>query len=260
MDAPDDPHAGAEAASNAPAAPSAAASAGAHAKPKPKPSALVLAVIVFFIIMSARIYDLGLWRPVLLLHGLFYGGLTSVPIAALCLVPQLPVPRRFKSGGLRRVVAFTLPAVVLAMLMVWHGLPSTVLGNMLGNEHFAALPPSASDVKVEGWTTGFCYEVWLRFTASPEDVEAFLAASPELRDVEPEHFNRDRMLLLRPRGQASDADLDADGPHAFAQRSPFAPSWYAPEIREKGRVYSSPSGYNVIVNDATHTVFIYNAD
>ena len=183
-------------------------------------------------------------------------------MAALCLLPQLFVPRRLKSRVPLRVSVSMLPAVALAGWTVVLGLamPSILVKGTFDGEEFAPLPASATNVKAYRWTAGFAYEAWVRFTASPDDVEAFLATSPELRGAEPEHFSRDRMLIARPPDEDAHADKGDSKPHVYAPPSPFSPSWYVPEIREKGRRYKSPAGYTVIVNDATGTVYIYDAD
>jgi len=231
-----------------------------NTKTKPTPSASLLVLACIAVVTAARIYSIGLWRPALLEMGFFYGGLTALPLAALCLVPQLLVPRRFKRSGLPRVAAFMLPAVALAAFMVYWGLPSTRLQAMLDNEDFAPLPASATGVKVDGWICGFAHEAWLRFTAPADEVEAFLAASPFLEGTAPEHFGPERMLLLPP----SDADAlevwQIGGPNKFVFRGTYPPSWYTPEVREKGRRYECPSRCTVIVNDATGTVYIYCHD
>ena len=99
MDAHDDPRTADRAEANA--VPDAHASSGTDVKPKPRPSALLLFLACLVVIMGARIYYCGLWRPVLLPMGLFYGALTSAPMSALCLLPQLFVPRRLKSRPAR---------------------------------------------------------------------------------------------------------------------------------------------------------------
>jgi hypothetical protein len=230
------------------------------AGPEPWPSGGVLFLVCFLIVAATRIYSLGLWRPALLHHGLFYGGLTSLPIAALCLVPQLLVPRRLKRSGLPRIAAFTLPAVALAAFAVYWGLPSTRVRAMLDGEHLAPLPPSATGVQVQGWVAGFAHRRWLRFTAPAEEVEAFLENSPLVRGTEPEHFGPGRMLLLPPLEGGAVTFWDDDGPTAYAYLGPDPPPWYAPEIREKGRRYACPHQCTVIVNDATGTVYIHTSD
>ena len=214
---------------------------------------------------AARIYSLGLWwRPHLLVMGLVYGSLSSLPFAGVCLIPQLLIPRRFKSAGLLRVTVFILPAVLLAAWMVVSALPSSHIRAILDGEHFARLPASATAVKVEGWAAGFGHESWLCFKATTQDVEAFLANSPVLHGLEPEHFGSDRMLLLPPRDDDADPGKYAAMPRELLEWSPCAPGWYTPEIKESGRRYVVMGRMGryctVIVNDETGTVYIYLSD
>lgn len=189
---------------------------------KPKPSAGHLVLVAFLIVVAARIYSLGLWRPQLLVMGLVYGSLSSLPFAGVCLIPQLFIPRRFKSAGLLRVTVFILPAVLLAAWMVVSALPSSHIRAILDGQHFARLPTSATAVKVEGWAAGFGHESWLRFKATTQDVEAFLANSPVLNGLEPEHFGSDRMLVRPPRDDAADPGKYAAMPHEVLELSPYA--------------------------------------
>lgn len=141
------------------------------------------------------------------------------------------------------------PARQVAAARAWAGL--------------APLPPSATQVRAseEGAFTWTAY--YVRFSAPPEDINAFLAASPGLRGERPEIFTARHKLLPGPaRGQSLTARQLTDGNSYILYGLP-SPSWFDRTVRTSGRRYNIHHGGNygeVVVNDASHTVYVYVAD
>jgi hypothetical protein len=51
------------------------------------------------------------------------------------------------------------------------------------------IPKSATDIKTFGWSSFFSGEVWVKFKAPPEDIEAFIENSEGLKGITPEPFS-----------------------------------------------------------------------
>jgi len=156
------------------------------------------------------------------------------------------------AGGL---VAASLPSAFWA----WQSRPSRLIRLIIRDGRLANLPSSATDVKVSVWDTGFTGSSYLSFTAPAEDIDAFIAASPSIRDVEPQVFDPDHMHLPYPVDVQS---VEFDSPHEYFWPDTCAPSWYDVTIREKGRKYKIPpaNGFHnsgsVIIDDTTCKVYI----
>jgi hypothetical protein len=102
----------------------------------------------------------------------------------------------------------------------------------------APLPASATDVHAVAFGDQFAPYAYVRFRAKPEDIEAFLIASPGLRGVTPEQFPLQRPLLSYPTVEGFD-----------------------PPVTIRGRAYDVPQDEQgnwgqVIVDDVDHVVFI----
>jgi len=134
---------------------------------------------------------------------------------------------------------FMLPAMAFSIAygkLIHHQCqPHIKASSILSLRPLAELPTSASEIKV--WRTQF--HDFLRFHASPGDIEVFLKASSYLNDnkhVECEVYSSTRKRLERPQHHA--------------------PDWYDRTLKESGRVYSE-YGFELIVNDNTNTVFLH---
>jgi hypothetical protein len=140
-------------------------------------------------------------------------------------------------------------------------IPANVIRAAREQGKLAPLPPSATDLRTDGWSNGFASERHLRFKAKPVEIEQFLAASPGLKGVRPERFQPKHMYLPSSMKTTFDSleALEESTRHRYFY--PHGPTWYAPAIRVKGRRYEIPwhgGQYHgeVIVDDIAHVVFI----
>lgn len=199
------------------------------------------------------------------------------------------------------MAGFALGLGVLAQTMIWRRLrprmasvtwqsllllPPVVLGvgwlTLMGYDHWALsrkyeptkrspavlnraglapLPDSARDVRVHAWAFMLSGKYTVRFTADPNDIEHFLAASPSLERVSARTYSRERMRL-RGGGYGGLSDrYDAQGNEYFtADRD--VPRWYRQEIRGPGRRYeinwySGKYQGELLVDDEEHTVYVH---
>jgi len=144
--------------------------------------------------------------------------------------------------------------VLLSRLYRSHTLKVTLqLGRL------ADLPVGANDVRIDGSSNLFtsCYRI--RFKATPDEIEAFVACSPGLRGIAVEQFTPEHMYLPSPDFRNG---TDADG-HCYYRTARDYP-WFDPTIRVKGRRFEIPQDHNanygeVLLNAETQTVFIWVA-
>ena len=104
-------------------------------------------------------------------------------------------------------------------------------------------------------------EEYLKFKASPDDIELFLAASPILKDKECVNYTEDKMRLAYPEDYKENEGL-YNTPHEYFFPHHMAPDWYKGEIEGLGRRYEiQPDGYHypgeVIIDDESGIVFVY---
>jgi hypothetical protein len=153
---------------------------------------------------------------------------------------------------------------ILALLMADSAIrqiPSNVISAVREQGNLAPLPPSATDLKTYGWSSGFSSGRYIRFKAPAQEIEAFLAASPGLKGAKPEHYGPERMYLPYPKEQPrTDEGYEEYRRHQYFSLN--GPEWYNPSIRMKGRLYGIPwhgPGYHgqVVIDDELHVVFVY---
>ncbi|UCG55877.1 MAG: hypothetical protein JSU70_13515 [Phycisphaerales bacterium] len=159
------------------------------------------------------------------------------------------------------VILFVLPAVLIGGWSLSYSLPSAQAGRILSNANLAPLPKSATDVKAYVWSSPFSGEEFLRFRASPEEIERFLRESPILQGVECERFSKERMRLPAEAGLEKWRPYEQAGHETFIPRS-TTPVWYKQEIRSPARRYIiQPERYQfpgeVLVDDEENVVFVY---
>lgn len=132
---------------------------------------------------------------------------------------------------------------------------------VLNRAGLAPLPDSSRDVRVHAWGFLMSGKYTLRFTADPNDIERFLAASPSLERIGARTYSRERMRL--PGGdyvKLSD-QYDAQGNEYFTPECDV-PDWYRQEIRGPGRRYEI-SWYDgkyqgeLLIDDEEHTVYVH---
>jgi hypothetical protein len=135
---------------------------------------------------------------------------------------------------------FILPSIILGTNLLYASLPTVTSNRILTLAELAPLPASARDIKVYEWSFIFSGEKYLRFRASPSDIEKFLKESSILQNAECENLPAERMPVRL--------------------HNPSAPNWYKNEIKQ-GRLYiiEPEWGYypgRVIVNDEEHFVYV----
>jgi hypothetical protein len=132
---------------------------------------------------------------------------------------------------------------------------------VLNRAGLAPLPDSARDVRVHAWGFMLSGKYTLRFTADPNDIERFLAASPSLERVIARTYSRERMRLRGGDYVGLSNRYNAQGNECFTPERDV-PGWYRQEIRGPGRRYeiNSYGGKyqgELLVDDEEHTVYIH---
>lgn len=156
-------------------------------------------------------------------------------------------------------ILFLLPGIVLGTERLYTSLPTVAARRILTLAELAPLPESATEIKVYTWSSLFSGEKFLRFHASPRDIERFLDESTILQGAECQTFSPERMRLHSPDDPEKWGRYYEAG-HEFFIPDPSAPAWYKEEIRRGRRYIIHPEwGYypgEVIVDDEEHFVFV----
>jgi len=123
------------------------------------------------------------------------------------------------------------------------------------------LPASARDVRVHSWAFFMSGKYTLRFTADPNVIEDFLAASPSLEKVRPSTYSSRHMRLRGGIVVDSLDKYDAQGNERFAPQRDV-PRWYQQEIRGPGRRYEinwyeGKYRGELLVDDEEHIVYVH---
>jgi hypothetical protein len=156
---------------------------------------------------------------------------------------------------------FLLPAIWLGTDCLYKSVPTVAAREILAWGELATLPESATDIKIFAWSSLFSGEEFLRFRASPDDIERFLETSPILERVECQDYSKDRMRLPIPKDYGMKEEHFM-GPHEYFSPEAHAPEWYREEFRGPGRRYIiHPKRYHypgeVIIDDEKNLVFVY---
>jgi hypothetical protein len=156
-------------------------------------------------------------------------------------------------------VLFLWPILLIGGVSLHRSLPLQRAQTVLSNAGLASLPESATEIKVFTWSTPFSGEEFLRFRASREDIESFLAESAILKVSQCQRYSKDRMRLIYPDDYAASGKYQDDRHEYFFDKC--APPWYIQEIKGPGRRYRIlPKGYNhageVIFNEEENLVFV----
>jgi hypothetical protein len=162
---------------------------------------VLLLIYVFLIVTPNMIQIASGYVPSqdiigLVLIAFFFGTLFCGCFVYQVLVYQL-LKRRLKSRPVWAFL-FLLPALPIGTLTVYRSMPSVKAQGVLARGRLAPLPESATDIKVYTWSSLFSGEEFLRFQASPEDVERFLKESPILQGAKCERFSKERMRVVSP--------------------------------------------------------------
>jgi len=78
-------------------------------------------------------------------------------------------------------VLVLLPVVLLGARSIYNSLPSVRAQQILTSGELGALPESATAITVYAWWTPMSGEDYLKFHASREDIELFVARAPAIR-------------------------------------------------------------------------------
>ena len=78
-------------------------------------------------------------------------------------------------------VLFIIPAILLGGNDLYQSFPIVRARSVLFDGRLAALPDSATDIKVYHWSGIFSGESFLKFSAEPKDINVFLRSSPSIK-------------------------------------------------------------------------------
>ena len=232
--------------------------------PFPVKFCLLNAVLLFLVCVSSR----EMLR--LLLHGAFSIVAIEIAIAAIgafflifiSLGYQALIYSLLKTrirNTLLWAILFLVPATALSANSLYRSLPRVMASKILTYGRLARLPESATNLRTDSWSSPFSGEWFLKFRASPEDIESFLNRSPSLEAQDSVKYTPERMRLSWPKERIQEASPQ-DGHEYFIPGS-LTPEWYNPQIRQRGRRYNIPAeGFHnwgeVIVDDEEHVVFV----
>jgi hypothetical protein len=119
----------------------------------------------------------------------------------------------------------------------------------------AAIPESATDLKIDGTSNLFSSTYYIRFQASAEDINEFIRSSAGLNGVLPTRFDANHQHLpFFKDDEMRNAEHEYFG---IDDRYP----WFNPIIKTRGRKYKIPQDLDanygeVIINDETNVVYI----
>ena len=156
-------------------------------------------------------------------------------------------------------ILFLLPSMAIGSVSFYYAIPSVQARVILSHAELAHLPKSAHDIKVYTWASPMSGEEFLKFKASRDDIELFLAASPTLKGKKCVNYTKDKMRLPYPRDFGTKEE-HFNTPHEYFSL-PGAPDWYKVELKGAGRRYGiHPEGYHypgeVIIDDESGIVYV----
>jgi len=147
-------------------------------------------------------------------------------------------------------------ALAIIALAGWFNSTGQRTARIIAEGRLAPLPRSARDVRALSWAAGFGGASFLKFTASREDIDAFIASSPSLKDVTP---------VIGPPAGSEPPEGNAyltleEFRDSINHRYPEAP-WFTPSLKPGGRGYRVPSvgdhnGGHLVVDPETNTVYV----
>ena len=228
-------------------------------------------------VMCAVLHDVHLvvyfafqpgWHwPDLLIVFTLYSVLATIHACFYCIVsllPQLVLFYILKARIRKRLgwwIIFLLPFASLGSYHLYLATPPVQARAILSNANLATLPKSAYDISVYTWSSPMSGEEFLKFTASPNDIDSFLKTSPILNGLECTTYTEKHMRIPYPNNYFfQDDEIDISHEY-FHQYGGGAPDWYKSGIRGPGRRYEiQPKGYHnpgeVIIDDQTNTIFV----
>ncbi|MBF5044917.1 hypothetical protein FGE12_21125 [Aggregicoccus sp. 17bor-14] len=156
------------------------------------------------------------------------------------------------------------PIIAVCLLCACASPPPTP--EVLALARLAPLPAGAQEVQVRTLGNLFSRSGWVRFEASSDAIETFLAASPGLAAVRPQR-------LCDPASQTLPVELPPDTAAVFVDAGsgrctprllqlPPGGSAFDPRGVQAGRLFevaqdAQADGGRVLVDDASHTVYVW---
>ena len=157
-------------------------------------------------------------------------------------------------------VLFMLPSIAIGSMSIYFAVPSVKARVILSHAELANLPRSAHDIRVYTWSSPMSGEEFLKFKASSDDIEIFIASSPILKNKECEKYTQKKMRLPYPKNDGVEKEY-LNTQHEYYIPDLSAPDWYDGEIKGNGRRYEiHPDGYHypgeLIIDDASSTISV----
>jgi hypothetical protein len=156
-----------------------------------------------------------------------------------------------------RLILFILPSLIFGPYNIYGSLPSVRIHRILSHPELARLPESAYDLKVYSWSTFMSGEIFIKFNATPEDINLFLSQCQILKGKECKYYSKEKMRLPHHNKVQT-----LSTSHEYFSPDPASPDWYHEEITQKGRLYEiQPEGYHypgeIIIDDEISVVYIH---
>jgi hypothetical protein len=231
---------------------------------------IINGIIIFIVLsLSGNIYTLlshfstSMIFSMILIEAIFVA-FPAAFLIGISLSYQAIIYRLFRTrirSTLLWAILFLLPAIALSGDLFYRHLPKVAANRILAHGELAPLPESATDIKVYTWSSPMSGEEFLRFSATPDDIEVFLNTSPILKRAECKKYSKDKMRLPYSKDYFNKFEKHYNDSHEYFSPERDAPEWYIEELRGVGRRYTiHPKGYHypgeVIINDEKNLVFV----
>lgn len=181
--------------------------------------------------------------------------LAALVAAALNWLAGAIVVRPDGSGRPRAALyAAAVAALLACVFLAWHTSTTHRTAVIVRDGRLAPLPESATGVRAYSWAAGFGGASYLKFTAAPGDIDAFIASSPSLKFVKP-------VLPSAPDEEFDEKHIETEALCRRFSRVPYEVEWFKPAFNGTARGYEIPTERNVnggyiVVNPDTNTVYI----
>ncbi|MGD9110620.1 MAG: DUF4190 domain-containing protein [Phycisphaerales bacterium] len=194
----------------------------------------------------------------------------TLGILSLCKISKNKDHTKGAGYAIAGIVVSAFTIVLSCLVILWLTFNPIIThsrnpNGILKAGRLAPLPQSAADVKAAGWSSIFAGEDYLMFSASPADIDKFIADSPSISKSIPEVYTPQHKHLPSPENISdfNDFEIEEHIKHDYYYRHEDTPDWYEPTINI-GRKYEIPgdpnkNGHNwgsVIINDESHCVYI----
>jgi hypothetical protein len=144
--------------------------------------------------------------------------------------------------------------VAACLLISLLGACNSSLETTLKLGRLAAIPESATNLRIDGTSNLFSSTYHITFRSTAKNIDEFIRNSPGLNGVLPTRYDANQQLLPILKGDDRKAEHDY---FAVDERYP----WFNPIIKTLGRKYEIPQDHDanygeVIINDETNVVYI----